>query len=149
MQDSKKIGCPARWVFREICRFPKFTIDKDTPKSQRRKIAEDLQSKIRSGENVVSEWVVIAHMASIEDHTCHTLGEITPEPIDPRLAQKIAEMCQSGVTNLDAMRTLLNSYVKDICRPLPHPSNKRFYPSDKCISNHMYIFTIECAFIDE
>ncbi|XP_045201787.1 uncharacterized protein LOC123555183 [Mercenaria mercenaria] len=25
MQDSKKIGCPARCVFREICRFPTFT----------------------------------------------------------------------------------------------------------------------------
>ncbi|XP_053373060.1 uncharacterized protein LOC128546221 [Mercenaria mercenaria] len=26
MQDSKKIGCPARCVFREICRFPTFTV---------------------------------------------------------------------------------------------------------------------------
>ncbi|XP_045172229.2 uncharacterized protein LOC123534181 isoform X2 [Mercenaria mercenaria] len=138
MHDTKKIDCPARCIFREICRFPTYKIKNTTPPFERGKIAADIQNKIRAGEKIVYERVIITYIASIEEHTCHTLGETIQQPIDPRLAQKIKDLCQLGVSSVDAVRSLLNSYVQDICKPLPHPSNTRFYPSNKCISNHIY-----------
>jgi hypothetical protein len=66
------------------------------------------------------------------------LCQIVPEPIDPRLARKIVELCNSGVNSLNEMRSILKGYVRNICSPLPLPSNRRFYPTNKCISNHMF-----------
>ena len=61
------------------------------------------------------------------------------EPIDPRLARKIQELCFAGVTKVKDVKPLLRVYVQEICtRKLPDPLNKRFYPSSKCISNHVY-----------
>lgn len=60
------------------------------------------------------------------------------EPIDGRLVRKIKELCQDGVTGEGNVRSHLKTYIKEICNPLPHLNNKRFYPSDKNIGNHMF-----------
>ena len=51
----------------------------------------------------------------------------------------IKDRAQRGVRNMQEMREHIKIFVKDVCDTLPHPTNKRFYPSDKLISNHMFV----------
>ena len=60
---------------------------------------------------------------------------MTPEPIDPRVARKIKDMCKAGVRDVGGMIMVLESYVKDIS----NPANHRFHPSDKIISYNTYV----------
>lgn len=68
-----------------------------------------------------------------------SLFKVIPEPIDKRLAQKIHDLVLQGIINPGLIRVQLCQYVKEVMPDnLPHPTNRRFYPSDKTIRNHIY-----------
>lgn len=139
LQPSKKLGCPAKCVIREICKFPSYKVEKMPSVQERKMIEADILSHIGLECNVVKERLFVLCLPSKEDHDGHPIDKFQPEPVDKRVAEKIKELSRNGVRSVVEMKRHLASYVGQICQPLPHPSNKRFYPKDKIISNHMYV----------
>ncbi|KAH3791813.1 hypothetical protein DPMN_145303 [Dreissena polymorpha] len=64
--------------------------------------------------------------------------QVVPEPIDHRVAEKIRELVQNNTIEPGVIKSHIGEFVRTICATQPHPSNKRFYPSDKTIRNHVY-----------
>ena len=61
--------------------------------------------------------------------------------IDPKLAEKIAELVDAGVTSVKEMKRHLEYYVRKELFPgrtKPYHSNRRFYPKKCVIRNKMY-----------
>lgn len=63
------------------------------------------------------------------------------QPIDKRLVDKIEELVGEGVKTVDEMKRHLKQFVKCELFPgqTPPPiTNRRFYPTDVDVRNHMY-----------
>merc|ERR1712226_158932 len=72
---SKKCGCPATIVVRQIIKFPEFKIEKDT-EWRRRDGAGKLKARIRSDrENLVTEVVIIGRLPNASEHKYHEILE--------------------------------------------------------------------------
>lgn len=104
----------------------------------RKFVEEDLLARIRSGDTLETERNIITCLPIFTEHHGHPMEENGPEPIDKRVSAKITELVRDGVSSVSAIQKQLCGYVKEICSPLPHPCNPRFYPSAKAISNQIY-----------
>lgn len=63
------------------------------------------------------------------------------QPIDKRLVDKIGELVGEGVKTVDEMKRHLRQFVKTELFPGQSPpasTNRRYYPTDVDIRNHMY-----------
>lgn len=63
------------------------------------------------------------------------------QSVDRGVIEKIRMMVDAGVYTLDDMRIHLDQYVKSVFPPdqLPPQSNRRFYPLDQDIKNHIFL----------
>ena len=88
------------------------------------------------------------------EHTGHLMGELAgySQHIDADLVSKIRELVDDGVRSLDAMKRHLTTYVEHEILPEYDNvevarTNRRFYPTDKDIRNHMYLAITETKYI--
>lgn len=48
-------------------------------------------------------------------------------------------MVANGIVDVTSIKLQLRDWVKTNIKPAPHPTNKRWYPSDKTIRTHVYL----------
>ncbi|KAK3722871.1 hypothetical protein QZH41_020459, partial [Actinostola sp. cb2023] len=88
-QTTKKFGCPASVVIKEISRFPEYKITENTEKRRKRaseRLRADLENnKAKGGKRVYIEF------PRESDHTKHFLGQVAgiSQRIDARIVDKI------------------------------------------------------------
>ncbi|XP_078349678.1 uncharacterized protein LOC144634557 [Oculina patagonica] len=141
-QTSKKFGCTAQVIMREVIRFPQHKITVDTPKRRKtasKKLRKALENKT-AGE---AERRVYIYLPRPTEHSQHVTGENAGflQRMDPRLRAQIKELVDEGVRGVNEMRRHLRHYVTKIIfkeGPVPSKSNRRFFPSKVDIRNTIY-----------
>ncbi|XP_062585887.1 uncharacterized protein LOC134247563, partial [Saccostrea cucullata] len=140
---SKKQACPATIRIRAIMKFPDFKVDSYNNKLMKRKISRNLKQAFANRDTIQKSLVYLVSYPSVKDHKNHLTGEFAGfiQCIDPRLVTRIKELVADGVRNVSEMkRHLLISVKNDLCPDEDIPrTNRRFFPLDKDIKNHMDI----------
>ncbi|XP_062583252.1 uncharacterized protein LOC134245018 [Saccostrea cucullata] len=141
IQMSKKQTCPASIRIRVILKFPEFKVDSYDNAWIKRKMSRLLKQAFANREKVKKDMVYLLSYPDAEEHKYHFTGELAgyTQQIDPRLIRKIQELVADGVRNVAEMRRhLCVALKKEIC-PGENIAltNRRFYPKDKDIKNHM------------
>ncbi|XP_031551338.1 uncharacterized protein LOC116288650 [Actinia tenebrosa] len=152
VQNTKKFGCPAQVIMREVMQFPGYkvvlilvmmnNIDKNTERGKR-SVSEKLRKDIEKG-CAKGETRIYIEFPKMTDHQGHPTGEASGilQQIDPRLINKIQKLATSeGKTSVNEMKRHLNTFVRhELCQEDDTPSilNRRFFPSKTTIKNHMY-----------
>ncbi|XP_071151645.1 calcium-responsive transcription factor-like [Mytilus edulis] len=74
-----------------------------------------------------------------EDHACHLIGEMAAYclPVDRRINRKIVELVDDGIRRVPEVKKLLELFVRDL-EVTTTNSNRRFFPTDVDIRNHIY-----------
>ncbi|XP_078340406.1 calcium-responsive transcription factor-like [Crassostrea virginica] len=143
IQDSKKQSCPAMKRIRAIMKFPDFKIDSYNNKFLKRQISRKLKQAFANRDPIKKSMVYLLSYPSANDHKNHLTGEFAgfTQRVDPKLVTRIKELVAEGVRNVSEMkRHLLISVKNDICPDQDIPkTNRRFFPLDKDIKNHMDI----------
>ncbi|XP_062601183.1 calcium-responsive transcription factor-like [Saccostrea cucullata] len=143
IQMSKKQACPATIRIRAIMKFPDFKVDSYNNKLMKRKISRNLKQAFANRDTIQKSLVYLVSYPSVKDHKNHLTGEFAgfTQRIDPRLVTRIKELVADGVRNVSEMkRHLLISVKNDLCPDEDIPrTNRRFFPLDKDIKNHMDI----------
>nr|XP_022298783.1 uncharacterized protein LOC111107733 [Crassostrea virginica] len=143
IQDSKKQSCPAMIRIRAIMKFPDFKIDSYNNKFLKRQISRKLKQAFANRDPIKKSMVYLLSYPSANDHKNHLTGEFAgfTQRVDPKLVTRIKELVAEGVRNVSEMkRHLLISVKNDICPDQDIPkTNRRFFPLDKDIKNHMDI----------
>ncbi|XP_050403543.1 uncharacterized protein LOC126819484 [Patella vulgata] len=139
---SKKVGCTAKIIITQIFAFPNFTLDEDT-RHKRQLQSHRLREAISKEPNkihVVPKFYM--SLPDLEAHTGHpTGGPIAgrQERIDPAVTQFLIREAKAGVRKLaDAKRHLEAFVEQDFPDVKDKRSSRRFFPSDKDISNRLY-----------
>jgi len=152
---SKKLGCPAKVIIKEMMRFPGYKVEMKS--EYKKKVASHkLREAIKSCNVENQERFFELTIPSISTHRNHAIGidDSSCQEIDHELSKKIADYVKSGVRNPDEMKQLLKMYVKYEIFPskeLPQGTNSRFYPSIKIIKCNMnrYLKIHRQAIIDQ
>ncbi|XP_044176187.1 uncharacterized protein LOC114973334 [Acropora millepora] len=72
VQDTKKMGCPAQVIVREIMKFPQFQISTDSPK-RRRKASERLREYFLEQKDLTGERRFYIELPEVKDHVMKNL----------------------------------------------------------------------------
>jgi len=81
---------------------------------------------------------------SVSPESAHTHKRTTTQriqPLHPDLISEIHNLVRSGVTSVPTVKSQLSRIVSDMFQKSsirPDHLNSAFYPSDKCIYNHIY-----------
>ncbi|CAH3024912.1 unnamed protein product [Porites evermanni] len=131
-QDTMKFGCPASICLSKVIKYCNYKIRDDTERL-RRDMSKKLKTDITSGQKPQVERRIYIQLPKEDEHKDHITGEIGGilQPID------IAE----GVKTVDKMLRHLRQFVKTELLPGQSPpasTNRRYYPTDVDIRNHMY-----------
>ncbi|XP_014674904.1 PREDICTED: calcium-responsive transcription factor-like [Priapulus caudatus] len=140
IQDTKKLGCPAKITVNEIITFPQFKVEKDT-KSYRDKSSKAIKKALSTLciENVRKELHVC--LPDMSDHRNHPVGEGSGVSLvmDKRVLNYLCDMVREGVGTVLEMKRHLCWFVKNMFagRELPPRTNRAFFPTKADIRAHM------------
>ncbi|XP_057308166.1 calcium-responsive transcription factor-like [Hydractinia symbiolongicarpus] len=138
------MDCPAKIILRDIISFPDYKIDKLTEwkkKNCAKKLKNDWaanKSQVKTNRKI---WIKI-----LDCHADHLQGERggISQQVDSRITTKIHALVGQGVRQVKEMERHIKIYVQNelFCdKMLPSPTNRRFFPTRRDITNHMYIST--------
>ncbi|XP_031757895.1 uncharacterized protein LOC100497061 [Xenopus tropicalis] len=142
LQNTKKMDCPAKIFVYHLISFPGFQLEKDSTRN-RKVTAQTLKNSFE--QNIDKDKGIHSYMIKfpkLSDHKNHaTSGELANirEKVDPRV-NKIVELYRSGVRKASEIKRHTDTYVRHELFPggdLPEDSRRRFYPTQKDISNLM------------
>lgn len=148
---TKKVGCPAQIRIREILRFPEYRVLENT--SWRQKIqSKALKKAFHSGDLVTHHRCFVVSLPKIEHHENHVIEPVDvkpvspkvkkkklariPEPVHPRILQKIRDLACDGVTSTKNIRDHLMEFVTDELsqeEEITSLESRRFSPRDQDI----------------
>eukprot|EP00794_Sanderia_malayensis_P002202 gene2202-2507_t len=145
VQDTKKFGCPAKIILQEILQFPQYKINDNTEK-RRRSASNKIKVAIESQTCIETVRKFVVNIPNSETHANHPIGAVAgiSQEIDERLAEKIDKLVREGVSRVNEMKRHLKIFVKTSLfseDEMPDASNRRFFPRDKVIRNHMVVTT--------
>nr|XP_034331444.1 uncharacterized protein LOC117690837 [Crassostrea gigas] len=110
IQSTKKKGCPAKIVMKEVLGFPEYKAKQDT-ENARRKASEKLRQDLEvMGSNMKREHRIYISLPKDEEHqNMHFLGQITGfmNTVNKEVREKLYEMVGHGVTSVSEMRSHL------------------------------------------
>jgi len=142
---SKKQGCPAKVFVKQIAKFPQFQIHNNSEYARTQTSLKVRKALIDSAGEINHVIQYIATLPDISEHSNHDIGEnvALKEPIDPLIRDKILELSwQYGEgTLVRNIKEILEDFVENTLfkgKLPPAKSRRRFYPSEKDISNYIY-----------
>ncbi|XP_072029210.1 uncharacterized protein [Amphiura filiformis] len=141
-QGTKKLGCPAKVILREVVKFPEFMISQDTH-WYRHEASRKIRAAIKS-KKPVGERRIYIYLPKISDHRQHLTGAAggITQRLDSRIKFKIQQLNAEGQSNVDDIRRELHHYVENelfIGSEPPPLTSRRFYPTKTDIRNHLYL----------
>ncbi|XP_057304385.1 calcium-responsive transcription factor-like [Hydractinia symbiolongicarpus] len=121
--------------------FPEYPVVNDTVRNRKKKSA-DLRTDISSGKQIKQTCKFLVSIPDISSHEGHIVTKDSgiTQKIDSEIVSKIDMYVKEGVTDTKDMKRLLKIHVKKEMfkeTKLPEPSNKRFYPRNATIRNHV------------
>ncbi|XP_065061190.1 calcium-responsive transcription factor-like [Rhopilema esculentum] len=152
LQDSRKLGCPAKIFVRSITVYPDYDIsDKAKTESRRhfdRFTKKEWLQKLKENIGNPDLKIFKRYYLCVPDqcaHTSHAVGVFAGlgQPINQKVKEQIHKLTNSGVSDVQTMRELLKDFIlNDMFAHTsrkPDVLNTAFFPRDRCIANHMYI----------
>ncbi|XP_047124446.1 uncharacterized protein LOC105850359 isoform X2 [Hydra vulgaris] len=140
LQDTKKFDCPAMVYIKEIVEFPEFKLQKNSVRL-RKETSKKLRVALANPEILLKRRKYILTLPDISVHKNHVVGDNAglSQPISEDLIVKISELVKKGVNTVSEMRRHLEFFVQAEFTPNNNlqSTNKRFFPIDKTIRNHM------------
>nr|XP_047143262.1 uncharacterized protein LOC124817350 isoform X4 [Hydra vulgaris] len=141
-QITKKFDCPAKIFIKEIIEFPEFKLDRDSTRI-RKEVSKKLHSALILKQTVLMCRKYILVIPAISAHSNHLIGDASGlnQPLCEELILKIGELVRTGVSSVTEMRRHLKTFLQMEFNSnnMLQKTNKRFFPSDKTIANHMLI----------
>ncbi|XP_034230032.1 uncharacterized protein LOC117638924 [Thrips palmi] len=138
--ESIKLGCPAKMTVKCIRVYPDYKTPAD---SWRRK--SDLLKKLKADmKSTPPPRQELNYWISVSPESAHTHKRTTTQriqPLHPDLISEIHNLVRRGVTSVPTVKSQLSKIVSDMFLKSsirPDHQNSAFYPSDKCIYNHIY-----------
>eukprot|EP00795_Rhopilema_esculentum_P007013 gene7013-12637_t len=152
LQDSRKLGCPAKIFVRSITVYQDYDIsDKAKTESRRhfdRFTKKEWLQKLKENIGNPDLKIFKRYYLCVPDqcaHTSHAVGVFAGlgQPINQKVKEQIHKLTNSGVSDVQTMRELLKDFIlNDMFAHTsrkPDVLNTAFFPRDRCIANHMYI----------
>ncbi|XP_065641332.1 calcium-responsive transcription factor [Hydra vulgaris] len=140
VQVTKKFDCPAKVHIKEILKFPEFKVYRDS-EWLRKDTSKKLCLALTGNKNMIVSRKYVLIIPDITVHRNHLIGNAAGllQPISDELVIKIGELVKVGVNSVTEMRPHLENFVhiNFSSRSMPNKSNKRFFPLDETIRNHM------------
>ncbi|XP_065665969.1 uncharacterized protein LOC136087358 isoform X2 [Hydra vulgaris] len=140
LQVTKKFDCPAKVYIKEIIEFSEYKLDRDSS-WLRKEVSKKLRAVLASKNTVLMCRKYILLIPSISAHTNHLIGDVAGlnQPICQELIIKIGELVKKGVNSVSEMRRHLDVFiqVEFNSNNILQKTNKRFFPSDETIANHI------------
>ncbi|OCT81634.1 hypothetical protein XELAEV_18028457mg [Xenopus laevis] len=145
------MDCTAKIFLYHLINYPSFQLEKDS-KRNRKVTAQTLKNAFEQNIKDIGVHSYIIKFPKLSDHKNHaTSGEFSicflpyqlanlREKVDPRVKNKIVELYRSGVRKASEVKRHTDAYVRCELFPsgdLPEASRRRFYPTQKDISNLM------------
>ncbi|XP_047140737.1 uncharacterized protein LOC124815915 [Hydra vulgaris] len=118
-----------------------YKLDRDS-KWFRKDTSKKLSFSLTGNKNMIVSRKYVLTIPDITVHRNHLIGIAAAgliQPISDKLIIKIGELVKVGVNTVTEMRRHLENFVLTIfsSRSMPNKSNKRFFPLDETIRNHM------------
>ncbi|XP_065670722.1 uncharacterized protein LOC105849232 isoform X2 [Hydra vulgaris] len=140
LQDTKKFDCLANITIKEIIEFPDFKLERDSL-YLRREASKKLHSVLATQNKFTILRKYILLLPDISVHNNHLINDEAGlnQPLSKEIINKIGELVKNGVISVPEMRRHLNTFVhmQFISNNIPKKSNKRFFPRDETIANHI------------
>ncbi|XP_065650020.1 uncharacterized protein LOC136078332 isoform X2 [Hydra vulgaris] len=140
LQVTKKFDCPAKVYIKEIIEFSEYKLDRDSS-WLRKEVSKKLRAVLALKNTVLMCRKYILLIPSISAHTNHLIGDVAGlnQPICQELIIKIGELVKKGVNSVSEMRRHLDAFiqVEFNSNNILQKTNKRFFPSDETIANHI------------
>ncbi|XP_022107288.1 uncharacterized protein LOC110988256 [Acanthaster planci] len=139
-QETRKLGCLATIIMRELVCFPEFEIDENS-EYKRKLTSKRLRVALKEGE-VKGQKRIYVDLPEVSSHN-HPVDQdtrVTHQALDERVLKKLQELVGGGVLGVEEMRLHLQNYVKnEICfgQPSIPLTNRRFFPSKFTIRTHI------------
>eukprot|EP00112_Aurelia_sp_Birch-Aquarium-sp1_P013055 Seg2755.2 transcript_id=Seg2755.2/GoldUCD/mRNA.D3Y31 product="hypothetical protein" protein_id=Seg2755.2/GoldUCD/D3Y31 len=110
-----------------------------------------VRTAIETGAEVKVERRIFLSYPGNDEHKFHPIGAEAgiAQQVDSRIINFIHVRVSEGVRNVKEMKRHIKSYVKnDLFKDhtLPAPINRRFYPSNVTVRNHIYLATVRLRF---
>ncbi|CAB4017794.1 Calcium-responsive transcription factor [Paramuricea clavata] len=150
-QNTIKFNCPARIRLQDVINFLALKIRDDTARL-RRDMSETLKKGIADKDKPLFERRIYIHLPKENEHEDQperpmiAAGGIL-QPIDKRIVRKIEALVGEGVKTVGEMKRHLQQFVKHELfqdnKPCPSKRNRRYYPNNVDIRNHMYRATVK------
>lgn len=148
---SKKCGCPATIVVRQIVKFPEFKIEKDT-EWRRRDGAGRLKAKIRDDrENLKTEVVIIGRLPNLAEHKYHEILEghlFSKEMIHRDIIIKVQDLFLENKSHHEIREAVHQFAINEKFSKEEEIdfNRRRFFPQMKDIHNIVIRFRPLCRF---
>ncbi|XP_065653455.1 uncharacterized protein LOC136080567 [Hydra vulgaris] len=140
LQDTKKFDCPAKVSIKEIVEFPEFKLERDTS-YLRRETSKKLHSALATQNKFITIKKYILLLPGISVHKNHLINDAAGlnQPLSKDIVKKIVELVKNGVNSVPEMKRHLSDFVnvEFNSKIIPEKSNKRFFPRDETIANHI------------
>ncbi|XP_065671754.1 uncharacterized protein LOC136089631 [Hydra vulgaris] len=140
LQVTKKFNCPAKVHIKEVYEFPEFKLDRDS-EWLRKDASKKLRVALTENRNIIMCRKYVLIISDISVHRNHPIGDAAGinQLISEDLIVKIGELVGVGVNTVPEMKRHLENFVRidSSSSNIPLKSNKRFFPRDKTIRNHM------------
>ncbi|KAK3083109.1 hypothetical protein FSP39_014287 [Pinctada imbricata] len=138
-QKTKKLGCPAAIVAKEIIFFTEYK--GSVSKYKREQISKEIRKKIGEGDLPQFQRQILVKLPT--KHENHLPGEVAEIslPVDKRVTSKVEEYVSEGFTSSSCIRSLIELFVRNelfIGQKCPSWIDRRFFPTQRDISNAIY-----------
>ncbi|XP_041460309.1 nudix hydrolase 20, chloroplastic-like isoform X2 [Lytechinus variegatus] len=143
LQQSKKKGCPAKVIMKEVILFPQFK-SSNMSKYVRDRKSSAIRNSLTNGEQIEAEHRIYIQLPSLASHqNTHSQGPLigSLNPLAKEIRGKIQELVGHGVSETKEIRRHLKIYVNHLFpnpAERPHTTNTAYYPTDTTIRNHIY-----------
>ncbi|XP_065216036.1 uncharacterized protein LOC135842484 [Planococcus citri] len=149
-QPSMKVGCNASMRVIVIKTFPEYSIkgNKDA-KYEKSLVMKRLKETLDSNPATVLTEILYRISFSTATVHCHSVWtSFTMQRIDPALKNEIRNLVESGITNIETIKILLNKWVKENIGDVNN-SARAYWPSKKTIQNHVMKYTSHASICEE
>lgn len=154
LQGSRKHGCAAHVTVKSYILYPSYGINKEDKALSKWKLRclcaqklNELREDLAAKKEIKMEKKYYVSFPSEAAHSEHPTGQSSPaiysQKVHPKVASKIVDMVQSGITDSTEVKRSLKCYVDTILAvelgQKPQLYDRAFYPSSADIRNHIYM----------
>eukprot|EP00111_Clytia_hemisphaerica_P002098 TCONS_00005899-protein len=136
---SKKMGCPASILLRDIIFFNDDKIEENI-KYQKSKAISCIRQKIDEGTIHFTRRILVK-FPDPNSHEGHSTDESAGslQRLDKSIIEKIQELVIHGIDDINELENLLHEYVAKLFHgDIPPITCRKFFPEPKDIRNHVY-----------